>query len=280
MASTTTPARVRSRRITVSAAATSSGTSARGYFGCRDLDGPLQRRALRRERAPAASEDDRDQAVAGREARARRRAARREGDGRDRRDARRAPGRGLHLAGEAFGVFDADRADPVRRRTCANSPAASRPGSSSRSAIRGSGSASPRRSTRPASRRTSSSSTAGEGGTGAAPLEFVNHVGAPLREALMLVHNTLVGDRRARPHPDRRRGQGHDGVRHRAHRLRSARTGATRRAATCSRSAASSRCRATRIAARPASRRRTRGAGASSTCRTRRRACSTFTRTR
>lgn len=33
----------------------------------------------------------------------------------------------------------------------------------------------------------------GEGGTGAAPLEFVNHVGAPLREALMLVHNSLVG---------------------------------------------------------------------------------------
>jgi len=33
----------------------------------------------------------------------------------------------------------------------------------------------------------------GEGGTGAAPLEFVDHVGAPLREALLLVHNTLVG---------------------------------------------------------------------------------------
>ena len=33
----------------------------------------------------------------------------------------------------------------------------------------------------------------GEGGTGAAPMEFVNHVGAPLREALLLVHNTLVG---------------------------------------------------------------------------------------
>jgi len=33
----------------------------------------------------------------------------------------------------------------------------------------------------------------GEGGTGAAPLEFANHIGAPLREALMLVHNTLVG---------------------------------------------------------------------------------------
>ena len=33
----------------------------------------------------------------------------------------------------------------------------------------------------------------GEGGTGAAPLEFVDHVGAPLQEGLLLVHNTLVG---------------------------------------------------------------------------------------
>ena len=33
----------------------------------------------------------------------------------------------------------------------------------------------------------------GEGGTGAAPLEFSDHVGVPLREALMIVHNTLVG---------------------------------------------------------------------------------------
>lgn len=32
-----------------------------------------------------------------------------------------------------------------------------------------------------------------EGGTGAAPLEFANHIGAPLREGLLLVHNTLVG---------------------------------------------------------------------------------------
>lgn len=32
-----------------------------------------------------------------------------------------------------------------------------------------------------------------EGGTGAAPLEFINRVGAPMREGLMLVHNTLVG---------------------------------------------------------------------------------------
>ena len=33
----------------------------------------------------------------------------------------------------------------------------------------------------------------GEGGTGAAPLEFSDHVGMPLREALMMVHQTLVG---------------------------------------------------------------------------------------
>lgn len=32
-----------------------------------------------------------------------------------------------------------------------------------------------------------------EGGTGAAPVELVNHVGTPLREAIRLVHNTLVG---------------------------------------------------------------------------------------
>ena len=33
----------------------------------------------------------------------------------------------------------------------------------------------------------------GEGGTGAAPLEFTDHVGTPLQEGLRLVHNTLVG---------------------------------------------------------------------------------------
>lgn len=32
-----------------------------------------------------------------------------------------------------------------------------------------------------------------EGGTGAAPVEFCDHVGTPLQEGLLLVHNTLVG---------------------------------------------------------------------------------------
>src|SRR5690554_7970315 len=35
-----------------------------------------------------------------------------------------------------------------------------------------------------------------EGGTGAAPLELVDHVGMPLREALWLVHNTRSEERR------------------------------------------------------------------------------------
>jgi glutamate synthase domain-containing protein 2 len=32
-----------------------------------------------------------------------------------------------------------------------------------------------------------------EGGTGAAPLEFTDHMGSPVQEGLLLVHNTLVG---------------------------------------------------------------------------------------
>ncbi|MBY0411591.1 MAG: FMN-binding glutamate synthase family protein [Burkholderiaceae bacterium] len=32
-----------------------------------------------------------------------------------------------------------------------------------------------------------------EGGTGAAPVEFTDHVGAPLQEGLLLIHNTLLG---------------------------------------------------------------------------------------
>ena len=33
----------------------------------------------------------------------------------------------------------------------------------------------------------------GEGGTGAAPAEFSDHIGTPMREGLLFVHNTLVG---------------------------------------------------------------------------------------
>ena len=32
-----------------------------------------------------------------------------------------------------------------------------------------------------------------EGGTGAAPMEFSDHIGTPMRKGLLLVHNVLVG---------------------------------------------------------------------------------------
>src|SRR3546814_16136994 len=35
----------------------------------------------------------------------------------------------------------------------------------------------------------------GEGGTGAAPFEFTDHLGMPMREGLLFVHNTLIGAR-------------------------------------------------------------------------------------
>ena len=43
------------------------------------------------------------------------------------------------------------------------------------------------------SRPTSSIVDGGEGGTGAAPLEYEDHVGTPLTEGLLTVHNALVG---------------------------------------------------------------------------------------
>ena len=62
-----------------------------------------------------------------------------------------------------------------------------------------------------------------EGGTGAAPLEFVDHVGTPLQEGLLLVHNTLVGLEFAPPDQGRLQRQDHQRLRHRA------RAGARRR---------------------------------------------------
>ena len=87
-----------------------------------------------------------------------------------------------------------------------------------------------------------------EGGTGAAPLEFVDHVGTPLQEGLLLVHNTLVGLNLRHRMQYRLQRQDHQRVRHRARAWRSARTGATRRAASCSRSAACRRRPVTRAA--------------------------------
>ena len=111
----------------------------------------------------------------------------------DRRDARRAGRRRLHLAVAAFGVFDADRNDAVHRRACASC-----------------------RGGKPAGFKLCIGHPwefmaickamletgiypdfivvdGKEGGTGAAPLEFTDHLGMPLREGLNFVHNALIG---------------------------------------------------------------------------------------
>ena len=79
-----------------------------------------------------------------------------------------------------------------------------------------------------------------EGGTGAAPLEFMDHLGMPMREGLSFVHNALVGigcaSASASAPPARSPPLSTSPAR-----LRSAPTGAMRRAPSCSRSAASSR---------------------------------------
>ena len=58
-----------------------------------------------------------------------------------------------------------------------------------------------------------------EGGTGAAPLEFLDHIGMPMREGLNFVHNARpqCADRhqRPRPHQARRQRQDRVGLRHR-----------------------------------------------------------------
>ena len=100
-----------------------------------------------------------------------------------------------------------------------------------------------------------------EGGTGAAPLEFMDHLGMPMRDGLNFVHNALVGANLRRRIQDRRRRQDRQPSTSPAP-SRSAPTGAIPRAASCSPSAASSRRPATPTNARQASRRRTRRRGA------------------
>ena len=131
-----------------------------GYFGCRNDDGSFNADKFRRQRQRPAGQDDRAQAQPGRQAGPRRRAARPQGDARDRRSARRAGGRGLRLAGVPQRLHHTGRNDAVHRSACASCRAASRPASSCASATRGSGSPSSRPCWQPASRPTSSSSTA------------------------------------------------------------------------------------------------------------------------
>ena len=148
--------------------------------------------SLRQERLYAAGEDDRDQAVAGRQAGPRRHPAGRQGHARDRRGARGGSMAGLQLARHPFGLRHAHRPDEVR-------------GAAARTVRRQAGGLQVLRGPSwewfaivKAMLETGITPDfivvdGAEGGTGAAPVEFVDHVGTPLREALRLVHNTLIG---------------------------------------------------------------------------------------
>ena len=112
-----------------------------------------------------------------------------------------------------------------------------------------------------------------EGGTGAAPLEFTDHLGMPLREGLNFVHNALIGINARDRIKIGASAKIISALSTWRARWRSAPTGAIRRAASCSRSAASSRCPATPTVARRASRLRTRPASARSSSPTRPSGC-------
>ena len=152
------------------------------------------REAFADDAAAARGQDDRDQAVPGRQARARRRPAG------ARRSARRSPRRRgvpegrtcsrrpttsafstpLEMMAFIAQLRELGGGKPVGFKLCVGDPPrvhghlqgdARRPGSTPDFIV----------------------VDGGEGGTGAAPLEFADHVGMPLTEGLMLVHNTLVG---------------------------------------------------------------------------------------
>ena len=116
-----------------------------------------------------------------------------------------------------------------------------------------------------------------EGGTGAAPSEFTDHIGQPLREGLSFVHNALIGAGLRDLVKLGASGKIHFGVRYDARILRLAQTGATPRVASCSRSDASNRKAATPTVAPRGSRPKIQAANVRSTWSTRGSASPTFT---
>ena len=82
-----------------------------GYFGCRNNDGSFCAGEIQGRRDQSADQDGRDQTEPGRQTRARRRLAGRQGDRRNRRHSRRARGPRLHFSGKPQRLFDAARDD-------------------------------------------------------------------------------------------------------------------------------------------------------------------------
>ena len=140
-----------------------------------------------------------------------------EGHARDRRGARRAAGRRLHLAGRATARSRRRSRCCSSSRGCASCRAASRSASSSASATRGNGSASPRRCSRPASCPTSSSSTAPKAAPARRRSSSPTTSARRCRKACCSCTTRWSALDLRDTHPHRLRRQGRQRVRHRAH---------------------------------------------------------------
>ena len=163
-----------------------------GYFGCRNRDGSFNPGIVRQGRRRRPDQDGRTEGQPGRQAGTWRRAAGGQGFGRDFADPRRSHGRRLHLAGDtcAFStplemmafIGEMRRLSggkPAGFKLCIGHPweflaickAMLQTGIYPDFIV----------------------VDGNEGGTGAAPLEFMDHLGMPMREGVNFVHNALVG---------------------------------------------------------------------------------------
>jgi len=162
-----------------------------GYFGCRNHDGSFNPEEFAR-----VAGDDQIKMVelksARAPARAWRGAAGGEGLRRDIEDPGGLDGRGLYLAGVTPGVFDAAGNDGLHRR---DAPAVRRQAGRVQALHRASlGIPGDLQGDDPDRNLSDFIVVDGnEGGTGAAPLEFMDHLGMPMREGVNFVHNALVG---------------------------------------------------------------------------------------
>ena len=117
----------------------------------------------------------------------------REGHAGDRRHPRVPQGEKCVSPPSHTGLLHPGRAHRVHRHGCASSPAASRPGSSCASGSRVDVLAMCKAMLEVGTTPDFIIVDGSEGGTGAAPLEYEDHVGMPLTDGLMTVHNALVG---------------------------------------------------------------------------------------
>ena len=138
-----------------------------------------------------------------------------EGHEGDRRGAQRPAGPEMRQPARAQGVLHTARARRTSSPACASSPTASRPGSSSASATGTSCWRSARRWLEEQITPDFIVVDGSEGGTGAAPLEYEDHVGTPLTDGADHAAQRAGRHRPARAHQDRRQRQGGQRQRHR-----------------------------------------------------------------